>query len=110
MYNVTAIVPRGQGIGFALAGVEIREVANVEDAHKMLSAELGDANNGVILIDEGLTQDLPPKLRKQVDESVIPLVMDIPVINKWESMKKSEGIISDIIHRAVGYRIKFSGD
>ena len=110
MYNVTAIIPKGQGIGFALAGVEIREVANIADAHKMLSAELDDENNGVILIDEALTQELPPKLRKQVDESVIPLVMDIPVINKWESMKKSEDLISDIIHRAVGYRIKFSGD
>ncbi|MFC1651122.1 V-type ATP synthase subunit F [Candidatus Latescibacterota bacterium] len=110
MFNVTVIVPKGQGTGFVLTGVEAREVANVADAQKMLSLEMDDESNGIILIDEAFTQEMPAKLRKRVDESVIPLVMDIPVINKWESMKKSEGIISDIIHRAVGYRIKFSGD
>jgi vacuolar-type H+-ATPase subunit F/Vma7 len=110
MYNVTAIVPEGQGIGFALAGVEVREVASGDEANRMLAAELGDENNGVILIDEGLTQGMPSKLRAQVDDSVIPLVMEIPVISKWESMKQSENMVSDIIQRAVGYRIKFSGD
>ena len=110
MYNVTAIIPRGQGIGFALAGVQIREVANISDAHRVLAVEMDDEHNGIILIDELFTTELPPKLQKRVDESAIPLVMGIPVITKWEYVQKSEDIIGDIIHRAVGYRIKFSED
>ena len=110
MYNVTAIIPRGQGIGFALAGVQIREVANISDAHKVLAVEMDDEHNGIILIDELFTTELPTKLQKRVDESAIPLVMGIPVITKWEYVQKSEDIIGDIIQRAVGYRIKFSED
>ena len=110
MYNVTAIIPSGQGIGFALAGVQIREVANLTDAHRVLAVEMDDEHNGIILIDESFTKELPPKLQKRVDESAIPLVMGIPVITKWEYIQKSEEIISDIIQRAVGYRIKFSED
>ena len=110
MYNVTAIIPKGQGIGFALAGVQIREVANISDAHRVLAVEMDDEHNGIILIDELFTTELPSKLQKRVDESAIPLVMGIPVITKWEYVQKSEDIIVDIIQRAVGYRIKFSED
>ena len=110
MYNVTAIVQKGQGVGFTLAGIEVREAANITDAHKVLAVEMDDEHNGIILIDEAFTKDFPPKLRKRVDESTVPLVMGIPVITKWEYIQKSEEIISDIIQRAVGYRIKFSGD
>ncbi|MFC1539629.1 V-type ATP synthase subunit F, partial [Candidatus Latescibacterota bacterium] len=93
-----------------LAGAETREVANAHEAQKALSIEMDEENNGIILIDETFTKEMPAKLRTRVDESVIPLVMDIPVISKWESMKRQEGIIGDIIQRAVGYRIKFSGE
>ena len=110
MYKVTAITPRDQGIGFALAGIQVREVANISDAHRVLAVEMDDEHNGIILIDELFTNDLPPKLQKRVDESAIPLVIGIPIITKWEYIQKSEDIIGDIIQRAVGYRIKFSED
>ena len=110
MYNVTAILPSGQGTGFSLAGVRIHEVANLTDAHQALGVEMDDEHNGIILIDETFTRELPQKLKKRVDESAIPLVMEIPVITKWEYIQKSEEIIGDLIQRAVGYRIKFSED
>ena len=110
MYNVTAIVPRGQGIGFKLAGIEIREVANITEAHKILANEIDDDHNGIILVDETFTLDLSSKLQKQVDESTIPLVVNIPIISKWEYIYDRDEVFENIIHRAIGYRIKFSGD
>ena len=110
MFNVTAIVPKGQGIGFTLAGIRIQEVKNLEDAHKVLAAEIEDNDNGVILVDEEYTENMPPKLRKQLDESSIPIVTSIPIIMKWEYVHDRIDIIEKIIHRAVGYRIKLSGD
>ncbi len=108
MYNVTAIVPRGQGIGFKLAGIEIREVANIKEAHKILADEINDDHNGIILVDETFTLDLSTKLQKQVDESTIPLVVSIPIISKWEYIYDRDEVFENIIHRAIGYRIKFS--
>ena len=110
MYNVTAIVPRGQGIGFKLAGIEIREVANITEAHKILADEIDDDHNGIILVDETFTKDLSSKLQKQVDESTIPLVVNIPIISKWEYIYDRDEVFENIIKRAIGYRIKFSGD
>ena len=110
MYNVTAIVPRGQGIGFTLAGIQVREVANITDAHTVLTEEIADEHNGIILIDEALSKDLPSKLQKQVDESTIPLVVNVPIITKWEYLHKRDDIFERIIHRAIGYRIRLFGD
>ena len=110
MYNVTAIVPKGQGIGFTLAGIQVREVKNITDAHEVLASDIEDEHNGVILIDETFTVDLSSKLQKQVDESSIPLVVSIPIITKWEYIHDRTEIIENIIRRAVGYRIKLSGD
>ena len=108
MYNITAIVPKGQGTGFTLAGVEIREVANSIEAQKALADELTEEHNGIILIDEAFTTDFPNKFQKEVDESTIPLVVSIPIITHWEDVYDHEAIIGNIIRRAVGYRIKFS--
>ncbi|MFC1692073.1 V-type ATP synthase subunit F [Candidatus Latescibacterota bacterium] len=107
--NVTAIVPRGQGIGFTLAGIQVREAVNTEDAHKILATEYEDAHNGVILIDEKYARDLPSKLQKMVDERAVPLVIGIPVVTKWEYIHDREEVIANIIRRAVGYQIKLTG-
>ncbi|MBN1294063.1 MAG: V-type ATP synthase subunit F [Candidatus Latescibacteria bacterium] len=110
MSNITAIVPRGEGSGFALAGVRIREAVNIEDAGSILTAEIADSSNGIVLIDEAYTAELSSKLRKQMDESTIPLVVSIPVITKWEYVHDRTEIVENLIHRAIGYRIKLSGD
>ena len=101
-------MPKGHGMGFTLAGVQIREVANPTDAQEALADELSGEHNGIILIDESFTEDLPQKLQKEVDESTIPLVVGIPIITHWEDVYDHEAIIGNIIRRAVGYRIKFS--
>ena len=110
MFNVTAIVPKGQGTGFNLAGIEVRDAENIEDAQKILSAEIKDERNGVILIDETYTVDLSPKIQKHIDESSLPIVASIPIITKWEYVHDRVDIIEKIIQRAIGYRIKLSED
>ena len=107
---MTAIVPRGEGTGFALAGVRVCEAANLEEAGTMLSAEMADSTNGVVFIDEAYTSELPSKLVKQMDESTLPLVVSIPVITKWEYVHDRTEAIENVIQRAIGYRIKLSGD
>ena len=110
MYKVTAIVPAGQGIGFTFAGVHVRESSSVTEAHNILSTEIDDGHNGIILIDETFSKNLPPKLSKRVDESTVPLVVSIPVITKREFVRSRDEIIENIIRRAVGYSIKISGE
>ncbi|MFC1508841.1 V-type ATP synthase subunit F [Candidatus Omnitrophota bacterium] len=106
MYSITAIVPKGQGHGFSLAGIQVREVTGINDAHEALSNAFEDKHNGLILIDEAYNTDMPAKLKKMVDESTIPLVVSIPVITKWEQIHDHDDIINNIIRHAVGYRIK----
>ena len=108
MSNVTAILPKGQGIGFTLAGIQIREVANITEAHEILAVEIDDDHNGIILVDETFAKDFPSKLQKQVDESVIPIVVNIPVTTKWEYIYDRDEVFEKIIRRAVGYSIKLS--
>lgn len=108
MYNITAIVPKGQGMGFTLAGIQVREVANITEAHEVLAVDIDDDNNGIILIDETFARDFPSKLQKLVDESTIPLVVNIPITTKWEYIYDRDEVFEKIIRRAVGYSIKLS--
>lgn len=110
MSDVTAILPKGQGIGFTLAGVRVREIPAIVDAGNALAEELDNEHNGVILIDEAMIAALSSKLRKRVDESTVPLIVGIPVITEWEYVHDRRDVIENIIRRAVGYRIKLSGD
>jgi len=108
MYNVTAIVQKGQGVGFTLAGIDVREAANITDAHDVLASEIDNEHNGIILLDETFNKDFTPKLQKRVEESAVPLVVSIPIITTWEHIHDSDEIIGNIIRRAIGYRIKIS--
>ena len=109
MYDVTAIVGRGQGVGFTLAGVRVLEVSNDTDAYNMLAEEITNEQNGIILIDEAFSKNYPSKLQKQVDESTIPLVVAIPIITQWEYTYDRDEMLEHIIRRAIGYRINLFG-
>jgi len=110
MYNVVAILPRGQGIGFNMAGIRVSEVSDREDALETLAAEMDNNETGLILIDEEYSQDMPQKLQKRVDESTIPLVVSVPIISQWEYVHDQDERFERIIQRAIGYRIKLSGE
>ena len=110
MSEVVAIVPQGQGLGFTLAGVTVRETASRQAALDLLVEEMAAERNGVILVDEAYLADLPRKLQRQVDESTVPLVVGIPVISRWEYVHDQDERFERIIHRAIGYRIKLFDD
>ena len=108
MSKVIAIVPKGLGIGFSLAGIHIMEVSNRDEALDVLALEMDNGDNGIILVDESYTDDLPKELRKKVDKSVIPFVVSIPIITRWEYQHERGEIIENMIRHAIGYRIKIS--
>ena len=108
MYNVSAILPRGEGIGFSLAGARVLEAGSAAEAAEILEAEMDDDKSGVILVDETYLETIPERLKKKADESTVPLVVGIPVIKKWEYTHDRTEVIEHIIRRAVGYRIKIS--
>ena len=110
MYNVLAIVPRGQGIGFNIAGVRVCEAADKSDAIETLISEMDNDENGLILIDEMYMEGIPQKLQKKVDESTVPLVVSVPIVSQWEYIHDQDERFEQIIHRAIGYRIKIFGD
>jgi len=110
MSDVVAIVPRGEGTGFRLAGLKVMEASSADEAREFLTREIKNENNGVILIDEDFTIELSSYLRKHVDESTIPLVVGIPIITRWEYLHERTELIERLIRRAVGYKIKLSGD
>lgn len=110
MYSVTAIIPKGEGMGFGLAGLRVIEVHGAKEGLELLEQEMADERNGVILIDETFIETLSLRMRKKVDESTVPLIVGIPIITKWELIHDRKEIIEHIIRRAVGYRIKLGGD
>ncbi len=69
------------GIGYKLAGAEVSEAQNGIEATSLLKKALKDTSIGLIGIDEGLYNEINPKLLESVKKRIKPLVLSI------ESMK-----------------------
>ena len=65
MYNVSAILPHGEGIGFSLAGARVMEAGSASEAAEILETEMDDDKSGVILVDETYLEALPERLKKR---------------------------------------------
>lgn len=106
--HVTAVVPHGSGMGFTLAGVRVREVKDEHEAFDAVTEAIGDNENGVVLVDEEYALKYPQRLQKLIDHTIIPFVVSIPVIHRWEYGRDRAEAVGEMIRRAVGYRVKLT--
>ena len=97
--------------GFHLAGVEVQEARNGEEAGAIISriVRLG-REFGIIGIDEDLYTQVDPKLIEDVDEAGIPLLITFPtaVIYSLDKMKQEDDYTANLIRNAIGYHIKLN--
>jgi vacuolar-type H+-ATPase subunit F/Vma7 len=93
--------------GFQLAGVETFAVESVEKAEEILRKLLAGDEASLIVIRRGLWQAMPPRLRRQIERSYRPVVMDIPGSAPTLSGETRRRQIAELIRRAIGFQITF---
>lgn len=94
--------------GFQLAGVETFAVENVNQAESILKELLTGDEASLIVVRQGLLEAMGTRLQRQVRRSYRPVVIAIPGgVPTITASERRQRYISELIRRAIGFRITF---
>jgi len=94
--------------GFELAGVETFAVESVSQAESILDELLTGDEASLIVVRQGLLEAMSARLQRQVGRSYRPVVIAIPGgMPTLTSSGRRQRYISELIRRAIGFRITF---
>lgn len=92
--------------GFALTGARIRPESDPARAERILENLLNSREADIIVVTESLFEQIPEKTRILAENSGRPIFLTLPRPAGIEAWGEREDLISRIIRRAIGYRLK----
>lgn len=95
------------GGGFALTGVEVNRVNDVEEAEKALETAMESQEHGIVVIDEGLMNEMDQRRVNRYFERTVPLIVPLPGDLEWRDVEdlKQDDYVARLIQHAVGYQL-----
>ena len=108
-YKLLIITHPQLAVGYRLAGVDVEEVRNSQEAQRLLESIVqGGREFGIVGIDEDLFNGFDDKVVKKIDDWGIPLVVPFPSsdLYRWVRKKRDEDYAASLIRSAIGYQIK----
>ena len=93
--------------GFRLAGVEVHSVSSAAEARGVLRMLMSEGEAGVIAINANYLSALDPLVRRRIDESYKPVVVALPTGVAVPPQERRRERITELIRRAIGFRITF---
>ncbi|MCL5291574.1 MAG: V-type ATP synthase subunit F [Actinobacteria bacterium] len=106
MYKLVILTKSESAFGFRLAGVDVLEANDAEEAKKQLVALINDDRSGIVAIDEDLMAQMDDRVKEKIDKLYRPIVIPIPAKDRVESSDARPEYIRRLIRRAVGFDIK----
>jgi vacuolar-type H+-ATPase subunit F/Vma7 len=103
----TAVVLCSPGVapGFELAGVPVVRASGGDDAVRRLEEIRGRPGLGLILVENGLYETLEEGGAFSGRRGALPAVVPFPG-PAWAERPPTESYVVDLLHRAVGYRVR----
>ena len=91
--------------GFELAGLAVERANDGHAAADLVTRWAGDADVGVILVDDELYRALPSDLLRRLDRRALPVITSVPA-PRWDERSGAEADILEILRQAIGYRVR----
>ena len=92
--------------GFALTGARIRPESDPRRAERLVEQFLMSKDVDIVVVTENLFEKIPERTRNRAESSGRPLFVTLPRPAGIETWGEHEDLISRIIRRAIGYRLK----
>ena len=92
--------------GFSLTGARFEAVTDPDRMGWIVSELMRNRDTGIVIITEELYDQIPEKIRVRAEASARPLFITLPGPAGRELWDEREDLISRIIRRAIGYRLK----
>jgi vacuolar-type H+-ATPase subunit F/Vma7 len=92
--------------GFALTGARIRPEGDPARMERILENYMRSRDVDIVVVTESLFVQAPEKTRVLAEKSGRPIFLTLPRPAGIEAWGEREDLISQIIRRAIGYRLK----
>ncbi len=106
MYKLIVLTDPESAYGFKLAGVEVQEAFNGEDARKKLISLINDDTSGIVAINEDFMNVVDERTKAKIDSIYRPIVVSIPSKKKLQMTEDRRQYLAGLIRRAIGFDIR----
>ena len=91
--------------GFRLAGVDVHEAENAEEAKKEINRLLEDSDTGILAVNESFLSAVDDRVRQRIEATYRPIVVSLPVKEKLGVVGERKAFLARLVHRAVGFDV-----
>jgi V/A-type H+-transporting ATPase subunit F len=102
MYKFVVVTDPDSAPGFRLAGVDVIEASNLEEAKKIIPPLLFKDDTGIVAVSEDFMAALDAKLLEKIDKTYRPIIIPIPA--RIKGIERTS-YIERLLQRAIGYNI-----
>lgn len=106
MSHVIALMEKEAGLGYRLAGVDVRETPTPEEMARLAGLLSRDPGVRLVILDEELFHGLTEALQRSLEESRSPLFVPVPSLPLRKGALRPEEYVARLVRRAVGYQIR----
>jgi V/A-type H+-transporting ATPase subunit F len=102
LYKFVVVTDPETAPGFRLAGVDVVEASNVEEAKKIIPSLLFKDDTGIVAVNEDFMASLDEKLMERIEKTHRPIIIPIP--SRIRLIDRTD-YIERLLRRAIGYNI-----
>lgn len=106
MSHVIALMEKEAGLGYRLAGVDVRETQTPEEMGRQATSLSLDPGVRLVIVDEEIFRGLPEPLQRKLEGNRSPLFVPVPSLPLRKGAPRPEEYVARLIRRAVGYQIR----
>ncbi|MFN8583218.1 MAG: V-type ATP synthase subunit F [Gemmatimonadaceae bacterium] len=106
MSAVRVVGRPGACAGFALAGIPVAEVDDVQSTTRLLATLTARSDIGVVLVEQDLLDALAEADRRALLRRATPIVVPFPGPAWAEVPTSADAYVLELLRRAIGYRVR----
>ena len=107
MLKVVGVMREDLALGFALSGLDVIAVKDGQAAVEAVSRVIEGQESGLIILEEGLLEEMEERTRESFLESNIPMIVPFPGELVWQDVEQlvTDEYLAELIRHAVGYQL-----
>lgn len=100
------IMPPEHALGYELAGAEVYQENDPQQAAKLVTQLASDPNVGLIVVPDHFYKALDSSFLKRLESKIKPVLIQIPLVRRVAEPIDAVLYVREAIKRAVGYYLK----
>jgi V/A-type H+/Na+-transporting ATPase subunit F len=109
MFKVVVLTDPDTAHGFRLAGVDVHQAEDADEAKREINRLLEDSDTGILAVNESFLAAVDDRVRQRIEATYRPIVISLPVKEKLGAIGERKAFLARLVHRAVGFDVTLRG-